>query len=202
MNLSSTLDDVEPPVMRRVAVPFRIRFDRLHEVLQAAFGWTNNHLYEFRIRDVGFGIPDGGLDELIDAHKGTLLSAVEDIGARSFKYLHDFGDGWTHAVKIEKTFPVIADLDDPVLRDVLWRCPLEDVSGPSGCEEFREAPSDKNTNATINSSNGGVARTTIRRKLMLLNFVIPLRLWPQNGNADHARKLNPAALGECIRCEA
>ena len=105
VRLKVTLDGVEPLVMRRVVVPFRIRFDRLHEVLQAAFGWTNSHLYEFRIRDVGFGIPDGGFDEPIDARKATLLSAIEDIGARSFKYLYDFGDGWTHTVKIEKTFP-------------------------------------------------------------------------------------------------
>nr|WP_274845793.1 plasmid pRiA4b ORF-3 family protein [Sinorhizobium meliloti] len=139
-----TLDDVEPLVMRRVVVPFRIRFDRLHEVLQAAYGWSNSHLYEFRIRDVGFGIPDGGFDDPIDARKATLLSAIEDIGARSFKYLYDFGDGWTHTVKIEKTFPVIADLNDPFLLDAVGRCPPEDVGGPWGYEEFREALANKN----------------------------------------------------------
>jgi hypothetical protein len=41
---------------RRVA--FRIKLNRLHQVLQAAMGWTNSHLYEFRIRDVGFGLPE------------------------------------------------------------------------------------------------------------------------------------------------
>lgn len=144
VRLKVTLDDVEPLVMRRVVVPFRIRFDRLHEVLQAAYGWSNSHLYEFRIRDVGFGIPDGGFDDPIDARKATLLSAIEDIGARSFKYLYDFGDGWTHTVKIEKTFPAIADLNDPFLLDAVGRCPPEDVGGPWGYEEFREALANKN----------------------------------------------------------
>jgi len=87
VRLKVTLDDVQPLVMRRVVVPFRIRFNRLHEVLQAAFGWTSSHL--FRIRDAGFGLPDGGFDEPIDARKATLLSAIEDIGAKSFKYLYD-----------------------------------------------------------------------------------------------------------------
>ena len=46
VRLKVTLDDVEPIVMRRVVVPFTIRLSRLHEVLQAAMGWTNSHLYE------------------------------------------------------------------------------------------------------------------------------------------------------------
>ncbi|TWA45320.1 pRiA4b ORF-3-like protein [Sinorhizobium medicae] len=53
IRLKVTLDHVEPTVMRRVVVPFRIKLHRLYEVLQAAMGWTNSHLYEFRIRDVG-----------------------------------------------------------------------------------------------------------------------------------------------------
>ncbi|TQY04955.1 plasmid pRiA4b ORF-3 family protein, partial [Rhizobium sp. rho-1.1] len=138
------LDDVDPLVMRRVVVPFRIRLDRLHEVLQEAFGWTNSHLYEFRIRDIGFGVPDGGFDGPIDARKETLLAAIEDIGAKSFKYLYDFGDGWTHTVKIEKVLPATAGFGDPFLLDVVGRCPPEDVGGPWGYEEFREAIADTN----------------------------------------------------------
>ena len=52
------LDDVEPAVLRRIDVPLTIRLDRLHLVLQAAMGWTNSHLYEFRARDIGWGAPD------------------------------------------------------------------------------------------------------------------------------------------------
>jgi len=44
VRLKITLDQVEPTVMRRVVVPFTIRLSRLHEVLQAAMGWTNSHL--------------------------------------------------------------------------------------------------------------------------------------------------------------
>ncbi|OZB17338.1 MAG: hypothetical protein B7X55_06525, partial [Rhodobacterales bacterium 34-62-10] len=29
-------------------VPLKIKLNRLHEVIQAAMGWTDSHLYEFR----------------------------------------------------------------------------------------------------------------------------------------------------------
>ena len=42
--LKITLDAVKPTVLRRIGVPFDIRLDRLHLTIQAAMGWTNNHL--------------------------------------------------------------------------------------------------------------------------------------------------------------
>lgn len=44
VRLKITLDHVEPMVMQRVVVPWRIQLSRLHEVLQAAMGWTNSSL--------------------------------------------------------------------------------------------------------------------------------------------------------------
>ena len=148
------------PIRRpKLVVPFRIRLDRLHDVLQESFGWTNSHLYEFRIRDIGFGLPDDGFGGPIDARKETLLAAIEDIGAKSFKYLYDFGDGWTHTVKIEKIFPATAGFDDPFLLEVVGRCPPEDVGGPWGYQEFRQAIADTNCvfrkNGTLVSLNRG-----------------------------------------------
>src|SRR5579862_168494 len=52
--LKITLDDVKPAVLRRFAVPFDIRLDRLHLTIQAAMGWTNSHLYEIRAGDVSW----------------------------------------------------------------------------------------------------------------------------------------------------
>ena len=42
--LKIMLDDVDPPVMRRIAVPLTIRLDRLHLALQAVLGWTDSDL--------------------------------------------------------------------------------------------------------------------------------------------------------------
>ena len=37
--LAISLDEVKPPVHRRIEVPFAIRLDRLHRVLQIVIGW-------------------------------------------------------------------------------------------------------------------------------------------------------------------
>ena len=60
VRLKVTLDDVKPAVMRRLEVPLNLRLDRLHLVLQAAIGWTNSHLWEIRVRDIGWGPPQSG----------------------------------------------------------------------------------------------------------------------------------------------
>jgi hypothetical protein len=142
VRLKVVLDHVEPTVMRRIVVPFSIRLSRLHEVLQEAMGWTNGHLYEFQIGGAGFGIPDPGWsDGPLDARRVSLLSAITDTGAKSFKYIYDFGDGWTHSVKIERIFLLIG-LGRPMLLEATGCCPPEDIGGPPGYQEFREALAD------------------------------------------------------------
>lgn len=141
--LKITLDEVKPAVLRWVEVPLSIRLDRLHLVLQAAMGWTNSHLYEIRARDVGWGIPDpdwGGGP--LDARKARLLDVIEDTGAKTLRYLYDFGDGWEHTVKIEHITEAVPGLTYPLLIDAVGRCPPEDVGGPWGYAEFLEAVAD------------------------------------------------------------
>lgn len=137
--LKITLDDVEPKVLRRVDVPLALKLDRLHLVIRAAMGWSNYHLYEFRARGVGWGEPDpdGIYDGPLDARRARLLDLLQDTGAKSFKYLYDFGDGWTHTVRIER-------LCDPVSGafQVEGRCPPEDSGGPWGYAHFLEAFAD------------------------------------------------------------
>ena len=141
--LKIKLDDVEPAVVRRIEVPVSIRLDRLHLVLQAAMGWTNSHLYEFRARDTGWGVPDPNFgDGPLDAGKARLLDLIEDVGVRSFKYLYDFGDGWEHAVRLERVTDPIPGITYPRLIEAVGRCPPEDVGGPPGYEEFLEALAD------------------------------------------------------------
>jgi hypothetical protein len=93
VQLKVTLDDVEPKVLRRIEVPADIKLDQLHLTLQAAFGWTNTHLYEIRAKDVRFGLPDpdwpGGP---LDARKTTLVDILEEPGTKTLRYLYDFGD--------------------------------------------------------------------------------------------------------------
>lgn len=94
VTITVILEDVEPLVRRKLIVPLNLRLDRLHLVLQAIFGWTNSHLYEFRYHDIGWGLrdPDFGSD-VHDASKVTLLDVLEDTGARSIGRSADAIDG-------------------------------------------------------------------------------------------------------------
>jgi hypothetical protein len=139
-HLTVRLADVKPGVVRRLEVPLAIRLDRLHLVLQAAMGWTNSHLYEFRARDIGWGIPDADFgDGPLDARKARLGDIVEDTGSRSLTYLYDFGDGWEHRVRIERVTDPVAGITYPRLIEATSRCPPEDVGGPWGYREFLDA---------------------------------------------------------------
>jgi hypothetical protein len=143
--LKVTLEEVEPAVLRRLEVPLDLRLDRLHLVLQAALGWTNSHLWEFRVRDLGWGIPDPKWDRgsgPLDARKTTLRKVIEDTGAETLTYLYDFGDGWEHTIKIERIGPANPALIYPALIEAIGRCPPEDVGGPPGYEEFLAALAD------------------------------------------------------------
>jgi hypothetical protein len=135
----------KPIVMRRTTVRFGIRLDRLHAVVQAAMGWSDSHLWEFRAGGAGWGPrnPDFDVgDGPLDAAKATLLHVLNDVGGKSIKYLYDFGDGWEHTIKVEKVFPDVPGLPQPFLLEATGRCPPEDIGGPPGYAEFLEAIAD------------------------------------------------------------
>ena len=140
--LKITLNHVVPAVMRRIEVPLEIPLDQLHLVLQAAMGWSNDHLYEIRAAGVGWGIPDPDWpgDGPRDAAKVRLVDVIE--GIKTLKYLYDFGDGWEHKIKIERLVDPVPGILYPRLIAATGRCPPEDVGGPWGYADFLDVIGD------------------------------------------------------------
>ena len=143
-----TLDDLRPPVRRRIEVPLVHRRDGLHQVIQAAMGWENCHLYEFRAggRDgPAYGVPDpdGVFTESdpLPARKASLadLLAQRTSKARAFTYVYDFGDDWRHSVKLEAIAAADPEALYPRLLLAERACPPEDVGGPWGYADYLEA---------------------------------------------------------------
>ena len=85
-----TLRDIKPPIWRRVLVDGSETLDEVHRVSQAAFGWWNSHLHEFRIggRDYGVPDPDWDMSQVLDETRYRLdkLAAEGD----KFRYVYDF----------------------------------------------------------------------------------------------------------------
>ena len=53
-----TIADIEPAIWRRLLLPRGLNFAQLHEVIQAAFGWTDSHLHQFVVGGLVIGAPE------------------------------------------------------------------------------------------------------------------------------------------------
>jgi hypothetical protein len=102
-----------PPLWRRLTLPSNLTLDRVHQVLQAAFGWTDSHLHQFslefgrslpRMQQIlsAFDVADGA-----DGVPETELRLDQVLGKKDDKlrYTYDFGDGWEHLLKLEAVEP-------------------------------------------------------------------------------------------------
>lgn len=136
--------DVSPPIARTLELPMDLKLAQLHEVLQAAFGWTDSHLHQFDIGGLCYGAPEFDEDGLsgrrtFDASEVSLTDFAFDFEAPILIfYEYDFGDCWTHAVSL-----VVARHEAGVKYP---RCikgsrsaPPEDVGGPPGYADFLKA---------------------------------------------------------------
>lgn len=139
--LRIALHDTEPAVWRIVEVPLTTTLRALHEVIQAAMPFQNYHLYEFRIGEHRYGIPDPdfGADLPIRDAKSIRLSRFLGEGVSSFAYVYDFGDNWQHTVTVEGVAESDPEVTYPHFVDGAGRAPPEDVGGTPGFDEFIKA---------------------------------------------------------------
>lgn len=99
------LCDSDPLIWRQVEVPTSITLKVLHDVVQAAMGWFDQHLWEFRIGQRRFGLPmdeDWGTEPRTEAAK-VRLREVLDPRRTVIAYVYDFGDDWEHRLILANT---------------------------------------------------------------------------------------------------
>jgi len=129
------LEDIEPPIWRRLLVPADVTLPALHDILQAAMGWLDCHLHQFVIGDTRYIEPDPdelhGEPEDKDERRVKLGSVVKSVGA-AFLYEYDFGDGWAHEIRLEKIEPTQEGVVYPACIGGARACPPEDCGGPPG----------------------------------------------------------------------
>ncbi len=137
--LKITLNDIKPPIWRRLEVPSDATLEQLHHFIQTAFGWFDTHLHQFEIAGTAYGVDDGEAwgDPPID-EASVSLADVAPTGTR-FSYVYDFGDNWEHTIEVE----VVDAADDGV---VYPRCtagrrevPPDDIGGAWGYQAFIDA---------------------------------------------------------------
>lgn len=140
-----TLLGIEPAIWRRVLVPANTTLDQFHEVIQAAFGWWNNHLHQYRIDGKLYALPDPEYDDdllppRLDEQAVPLRALLT---SSSIVYEYDFGDGWKHTVEIESVAMVQeSGMRYPLCTGGERACPREDCGGTPGYERLLEALAD------------------------------------------------------------
>lgn len=141
----------KPNVWRRITVPAYFSFSHFHLIIQAAFGWGEQHLYSFSpTLHRSFPIIEemDNEDQLFEPQPGSRLDASETKLLEIFKeegqkfvYVYDFGDNWEHQITLEKTLPASTLLPDCI--EGKGACPPEDCGGPWGYENLKMVMADK-----------------------------------------------------------
>jgi hypothetical protein len=138
--------EIEPRISRVLELPVGLNFAQLHEVLQAAFSWTDSHLHQFNVGGLIVGAPEFDEDGLFDhrifeATEVRLQDLVFPYGeddSLTIHYEYDFGDDWRHRMVMHR-IPSQAGVKYPRCVAGSRSRPPEDVGGTRGYFDFLEA---------------------------------------------------------------
>ncbi|MEO1452008.1 MAG: plasmid pRiA4b ORF-3 family protein, partial [Bacteroidota bacterium] len=138
-----------PVIWRRICIDDDETFASLHAVIQAAFGWSNAHLWEFFIPGrppvrIGGAFEDDWGDAPEYNVFDTPLSMFLKQKGSALTYMYDFGDSWNHLIKVEKKEDI--PQARPTCIDGAGACPPEDCGGIPGYEHLQKVIKDPRHN--------------------------------------------------------
>ncbi|CAF9918078.1 MAG: hypothetical protein HETSPECPRED_003661 [Heterodermia speciosa] len=155
----------DPTVTRLLSVPPDLTFDKLHEVLQVAFGWANCHPHRFDITDIRdnpwyparllsvYRDPIPLHDEFASDDQKESEWTLADVYEKpewkdraQIEYEYDLGDGWHHILALlgRATPGTHAQFGVPDDAKVVClggqgHAVAEDCGGSAGWEELKKA---------------------------------------------------------------
>jgi len=135
------LDHMKPPIWRRLSIDASATFAQLHQAIQDLFDWNDGHLHAFYLKDAGRIVATISNEMLEineddwDENKLT-LSQVFGGNIKKLHYIYDFGDNWSHTIKLEKKSPLTEPEKAPQCLAGRGMAPLEDCGGYHGFQEL------------------------------------------------------------------
>jgi hypothetical protein len=143
------VDEVEPPVWRRLWIPDTLTMAKLDRIIQTAMGWTNSHLHGSWLMRSAMAF--------LTTKRSTIRRRSKTCATRcavlgkvisGFSYTYDFGDNWRHTVTIEnRLLPDDSFNTWPMCIGGQNACSPEDVGGVCGYADFLEAIADPSHDA-------------------------------------------------------
>lgn len=138
-HLRVVLKNARPTIMRELLVPSDLRLDRLHEVIQIAMGWEDEHMHEFIVGTLRngerFGMPTPdpfGFGSPTRNETKYTLDQVAPVKGGKLIYWYDFGDDWYHDISVKAVVAATSDQPVPFCLKASRACPPEDCGGPWG----------------------------------------------------------------------
>jgi hypothetical protein len=137
------LRDTDPLIWRQVEVPTSVTLKGLHEIIQAAMGWLDYHLWEFTIGKQAYALrtSDGWGPEPERADKTHLCDVLKP-GKTTIEYLYDFGDNWECRLVVTKARQGESGVLYPRYVGGEHNAPPEDCGGTPGFYHMLDALAD------------------------------------------------------------
>ncbi len=149
LQLKISLNGSKPLIWRRVLVREDMTFASLGQAIQVVMEWDGSHLAEFNVPGVGSisspGFFDDEWDEGLDGNEILIGQYLNSVGDTAL-YIYDFGDNWTHRIRVEKILPIKNDMKYPLCIAGKRNSPPEDCGGLWGYSDLLDALKDKNNN--------------------------------------------------------
>lgn len=144
--LTAAVDEIQPPIWRRLRVRENTTLPQLHRILQVAFGWEDYRLHEFTIGGRRYTMPADdefylGEPKAVDETGIRLNSVVTRVGTQ-FRYAYDFGDDWQVDLLLEAILLPESGVSYPFCVAGARNGPPEDVGGTPGYEDYVAALAD------------------------------------------------------------
>jgi len=143
------LDEIKPPIWRRIVVPENYNFWDLHNAIQNAMGWMDCHLHAFKVKNPqtkekeDIGIPDNwGMGVETQAGWKLRISDYFSLENKKAEYTYDFGDSWDHKITLEKILDRDKKQEYPQCTGGKRACPPEDCGSTPGYYELCETLKD------------------------------------------------------------
>ena len=145
-----TLRSIKPPIWRRIQIP-DCTLANLHEYIQGAFGWDDDHMHKFVLTSEYYGPPPSdefGVDEDMLGEAEVRISSLIPASCRRSRWIYeyDFGDGWQHEIVFEGFPPTRSEVEYPICVEGKRACPPEDCGGPWDYADYVNAISDPKHN--------------------------------------------------------
>lgn len=145
LTLRIELLHVSPLVWRQLEIPVSTTLATLHDIVQAAMGWSDSHLWEFEIDGRSYALQNEdeapGERPAIDA-RSTTLTQILKVRETTIDYRYDFGDDWELRLTLAARRPRTAGTTYPRYIGGERNAPPEDCGGVSGFDELLSALAD------------------------------------------------------------